>query len=244
MYRTIRTALGSYVFLIILIVPIVSTSLYKKTADLPHVMARHWARFTLACADSGVEVIGQENIPTGPVIYMANHSSFFDVLTILGNLDVQFKWIVKKELFRLPFFGLAMKRCGYISVDRDNHRKALESIDLAAERVRSGTSVFIFPEGTRSMDGTLRYPFKKGGFHLALRSGVPIVPMTIIGSRDILPKDGMVIKQGNIKLIIGKPIYPGRHNVESLMEESFRSINQLLSSRPDSGPEALSAAIA
>lgn len=224
MYRTIRTALGSYLFIIIIIVPLFTTSLFKKTGDFPHIMARHWAQFTLSCAETKVKVNGCENIPAGPVIYMANHSSFFDVFAILGHLNVQFKWIVKQELFRVPLLGFAMQRSGYISIDRGNHKKAIESIDLAEEKIRSGISIVIFPEGTRSEDGSLLYPFKKGGFHLALRSKVPIVPITILGSRDILPKGERIIKPGTIKLVIGKPIYPDGYDIDSLMGEVFRVI--------------------
>lgn len=229
MYKTVRTILGSYFFLLMITLPIITTSLLRKTSDLPHVMSRYWAQYTLSCADTSVEVIGRENIPDGHVIYMANHSSFFDVFAVLGYLDVQFRWIVKKELFKIPLLGINMKRSGHISVDRGNHEKAWKSIELAAEKIRSGTSIFIFPEGTRSDDGALRYPFKKGGFHLAILSGAPIVPIAIIGAREILPKDGMIVKPGNIKLVIAKPIYPNDHCIESLMEETFITISACLS---------------
>lgn len=221
MYRTFRTLFGSYLFLFIITVPIFTTSLFRKTNDLPHVMARYWAQYTLSNAKTSVDVSGCENIPAQPAIYMANHSSYFDVLAVLAYLDVQFKWIVKRELFNIPLLGINMKGCGYISVDRDNHDNALKSIELAKEKLRSGTSIFIFPEGTRSGNGILRYPFKKGGFHLALISGAPIVPIVITGAREILPKDGMIVKPGKIKLTICKPIYPDEHNLESLMEETF-----------------------
>ncbi|MEN6487720.1 MAG: lysophospholipid acyltransferase family protein [Smithella sp.] len=224
MYRTALTILCSYVCLAIFVIPIVSTSLFKKTSNIPHIFARQWARFTLTCSGSNVDVIGKENIPAGPVIYMANHSSYFDILSILGHLDVQFRWIAKKELFNIPGLGTAMKGSGYIAIDRGNHEKALKSINMAAEKIRSGTSIFMFPEGKRSMDGVLRHPFKKGGFHLSLKSKAPIVPIAIIGVRDILPKGRLIINQGNIKLVIGSPIYPELHDLESLMEETFRSI--------------------
>lgn len=239
MYRTIRTILGSYTFLILILLPIVTTSLFRRTSDFPHVMARQWARFTLVCADTSVEVCGKENIPAGPAIFMANHTSFFDVFAILGHLDTQFRWIVKKELFSIPGLGLAMERAGYISIDRNDHEKAVNSMDLAAKKIRAGTSIFIFPEGTRSEDGMLQYPFKKGGFHLALRSEVPIVPIAIIGSRDILSKEGIFIKPGTVKLIIGKPIYPEHHDVTSLMEEMFNAIKQPLSPCTDAAESKL-----
>lgn len=225
MYRTLRTLLGSYLFLFIITVPIFTTSLFRKTNDLPHVLARYWAQYTLSNAKTSVDVSGYKNIPARPAIYMANHSSYFDVLAVLAYLDVQFKWIVKKELFNIPLLGINMKRCGYISVDRDNHENALKSIELAKEKLRSGTSIFIFPEGTRSENGVLRYPFKKGGFHLALLSGAPIVPIAITGAREILPKDGMIVKPGRIKFMIGRPIYPDGHNMESLMEKTFETMS-------------------
>jgi len=225
MYRTLRTLLGSYLFLFIITAPIFTASLFRKTNDLPHVMARHWAQYTLSSAKTSVDVSGNENIPAQPAIYMANHSSYFDVFAVLARLNVQFKWIVKKELFDIPLLGINMKRCGYISVDRDHHDNALKSIELAKEKLRSGTSIFIFPEGTRSENGVLRYPFKKGGFHLALLTGAPIVPMAIIGAREILPKNGVLVKPGKIKLVIGKPIYPDSHNLESLMEKTFETMS-------------------
>ncbi|MFA5653965.1 MAG: lysophospholipid acyltransferase family protein [Desulfomonilia bacterium] len=141
---------------------------------------------------------------------MANHSSFFDVFAILGHLDVQFRWIVKKKLFHIPLLGLAMKRTGYISIDRGNHKKAMESIDFAAEKIRSGTSIVIFPEGTRSEDDSLRSPFKKGG---------------------------MIIKPGTIKLVISKPIYPHCQRVDSLMEEVYRAITLPMGSCSTVGSE-------
>jgi 1-acyl-sn-glycerol-3-phosphate acyltransferase len=239
MYKTFRTILGSYLFLLMITLPIITTSLLKKTSDLPHIMHRNWAKYTLSCADTSVEVSGRKNIPDGPAIYMANHSSFFDVFAVLGHLDVPFRWIVKKELFKVPLLGINMKRSGHICVDRGNHEKALKSIELATEKIRSGTSIFIFPEGTRSDDGVLRYPFKKGGFHLALLSGAPIVPIAIIGAREILPKNGMIVKPGNIKLVIGEPIYPNGHCIESLMEETFISISDCLSESPSFKDESV-----
>jgi 1-acyl-sn-glycerol-3-phosphate acyltransferase len=209
--------------------PIIFSSFFKRTSDLPQAMVRCWARFTLFCADTNVEVTGMDNIPGNPAIFMANHTSFFDVFSILGHIDTHFIWVVKKELFSIPALGIAMKRCGHISIDRGEHEKALRSINHAVECIRSGQSIFIFPEGTRSGDGEFRYPLKKGGFHLALQSEVPIVPITIIGSKNILPKDGKIIKPGNIKIVIGSPIYPECHDTGTLMAEVFSAINNPLS---------------
>ncbi|MFY9397430.1 MAG: lysophospholipid acyltransferase family protein [Desulfomonilia bacterium] len=224
MLWTFTTAAGSYLYIVFMIVPAVIVSLFSKNGDLVHLMARSWARFSLKCARTQVELRGRENLPGGPAVYMANHASFFDVFAILGYLDVQFRWVVKKELFTIPLLGLAMRRIGYIMIDRANHESAMRSMQQAAEKIRGGISIFIFPEGTRSLDGTIRYPFKKGGFHLAMQANVPIVPITVKGSREVLPKHGKRVRPGKITLIAGRPIHPSGHNVETLMEEVYNSI--------------------
>ena len=224
MYWTLRTALGSYLYILAVIIPHLIISFFCRSGDLQHLNARAWARFSLWCAGCPVVIRGEENIPRGPAVYMANHVSHFDVFAILGHLKVQFRWTVKKELFRIPLLGLAMKRAGYILIDRSNHEKAMESMRIAAEKIRSGTSVFVFPEGTRSLDGTLQYPFKKGGFHLAINAGVPIVPITVSGTREILPKHGMRVRPGVITLTIGKPVPTRGREVADCMEEVYKSI--------------------
>ena len=224
MFWTFTTAAGSYLFIMVMIVPHVVISLFSRTGNTPHLLARLWARFTLRCARVRVEMKGVENIPSGPAVYMANHSSHFDVFAILGHLNVQFRWTVKKELFTIPLLGLAMRRAGYIMIDRSNHERALASLRVAAEKIRGGSSIVIFPEGTRSCDGRLRFPFKKGGFHLAVQAGVPIVPVTVVGAREVLPKHGKRVKPGTITLNVGSPIEKTGHGVEALMEEVYNSI--------------------
>jgi 1-acyl-sn-glycerol-3-phosphate acyltransferase len=224
MFWSITTAVGSYLYIIIMILPHVIISDFSRTGDMPHIIARYWARFTLLCANSQVEITGEENLPDGPAVYMANHASHFDVFALLGWLNIQFRWTVKKELFPIPLLGLAMKRSGYILIDRSNHARALLSMKTAAEKIANGTSILIFPEGTRSCVGVLQYPFKKGGFHLAREAAVPIVPITVIGSREVMPKHGMKITPGKITLNIDKPIPSQGRDVASLMEEVYKSI--------------------
>jgi 1-acyl-sn-glycerol-3-phosphate acyltransferase len=130
---------------------------------------------------------------------------------------VQFRWIAKKELFNIPFFGAAMRSAGYIEIDRHNQEKALQSIDEAALRIRKGKSIMTFPEGTRSRDGEIK-AFKQGAFHLAINSGVPIVPVSIIGSGRIMPKRSVKIKSGQIKLVIGEPIEVKSFDIEKRFE--------------------------
>ena len=165
-----------------------------------------WAKVILWVCGVKLDVQGLENINKDqPRIYMANHTSYFDIFALLSSLPVDFKFIVKQELMRLPIFGLAMRRAGYIGIEREDPRKALKSMQEAAERIRNGASVLIFPEGTRSEDGSLQ-SFKPGGFHLALRSGCDIVPIAITGSRDIVPKGSLRVRKGTIRVVVGEEI--------------------------------------
>jgi len=229
MLWTLTCGLGTALYIIIMIIPHTLASLITRSGDLSHIDARYWARWSLFCANVKVRVEEEENLPQGPAIYMPNHVSHFDVLAILGYLNVQFRWTVKKELFRIPLFGLAMKRAGYIRIDRSDHQKAVQSMEEAAEKIKSGSSIVIFPEGTRSRDGNLQYPFKKGGFHLALQSGVPVVPVAVLGSRVVLPRHSKKVTPGTITMRIGKPIDPQGHDISALMEEVYKAINQGLS---------------
>lgn len=165
-----------------------------------------WAKVILRVCGVKVRTEGFENIKKDePRIFMANHTSYFDIFALLSTLPVDFKFIVKQELMRLPIFGLAMRRAGYIGIERDDPRKALKSMQVAAERIRNGASVLIFPEGTRSEDGRLQ-SFKPGGFHLAIRSSCDIVPVAITGSRDIVPKGSLRIRKGTIRVVVGREI--------------------------------------
>ncbi|MBM4314408.1 MAG: 1-acyl-sn-glycerol-3-phosphate acyltransferase [Deltaproteobacteria bacterium] len=171
-----------------------------------HKIANLWARMLLWLTNTRVEVIGRENVLMNrPQIFMANHQSDFDILIVLAHIPGQFRWIAKKELFKIPVFGKAMRNAGYIEIDRQNHEKALMSLDEAAQKIREGKSVVTFPEGTRSRDGKIK-PFKQGMFHLAIRSGVPIVPISIIGANEIMPKRTLTVRPGRITMIIDRPV--------------------------------------
>jgi 1-acyl-sn-glycerol-3-phosphate acyltransferase len=172
----------------------------------PALMARIWGNIALWAAGIKVNVRGLDNLNgRGPYIFISNHQGWFDIFAALGKLPLRFSWLAKEELFKIPIFGHAMHRAGYIPIDRRDHRKALISMNRAAEVIRDGTSVFIFPEGTRSADGVLR-DFKKGGFILAIKSLQPIVPISISGSYLILRKNSWKIHSGEITFSIGSPI--------------------------------------
>jgi len=174
--------------------------------DKTHSFVCFWGRSGLFFAGLRVQIQGVENIPYDhPAIYVSNHQSNFDIPIIYAGLPVQFRWMAKQELFRVPFFGLAMKRSGMISIDRSNLRTTMRSIIAAAQRIKEGTSVIIFPEGTRTPDGKLQ-EFKKGALLIAAKAQVPVVPIAIHGSYQIQPKDRWKVNGGPLRIEILPPI--------------------------------------
>jgi len=208
------------------------TSIFDwRGGDIAHGVARFWAKGILFVSGVKVTVVGLSNLdPTRSAIYMPNHLSNFDIPVLLAHLPVQFRWLAKAELFRIPVFGFALKRCGYIRIDRANLRSAIESLRRAADLIRSGVSVLVFPEGTRSRDGDLR-EFKKGGFAMAMDSGVSIIPVILRGTWEIMSKTGLRINPGHAVLEILPPIdvsaYAGKKR-EDLMTEVRHVIQSAL----------------
>ena len=178
------------------------TGFFSKTGNLPHMVATMWARTILFVSRVKIRTTGVENLDKEKsYIFMANHQSNFDILAVFAGLPFQFRWLAKAELFRIPIFAQGMRGCGYISIDRKNRESAFKSLNEAADKIKNGASVMIFPEGTRSRDGKL-LPFKKGGFVLARNAGVPITPIVITGSLEIMPKTRLRIKSGEISITI------------------------------------------
>jgi 1-acyl-sn-glycerol-3-phosphate acyltransferase len=181
-------------------------SLFDSQGRAVHYMMSLWARIHLRVSGVTVVVTGTNNVTSPPYLVMCNHQSALDIYSLIVALPFQFKWVAKRELFFIPFVGWVMKRAGYISLDRKHPREALKAMDDAAQKIRGGMNVIIFPEGTRSEDGNL-LPFKKGVFALALRAKVPIVPVGISGSSRLQPKGSFIPNQkGVIYIRIGKPI--------------------------------------
>ncbi len=181
-------------------------AIFTKSGDMPHKVARSWARAVLKISGVDVTVTGISRIDHDrSCIVMANHQSNFDIPVLLAHLPIQFRWLAKAELFRIPVFGRAMRSCGYISIDRSNRESAFRSLAKAAAMVQDGTSIVVFPEGTRSIDGIIK-PFKKGPFVLAVDAGVPIVPIVINGTWSIMPKDRLTIKPCRVTLDVLSPI--------------------------------------
>src|SRR5713226_2843429 len=166
---------------------------------------RIWARAILAAAGVQLEVRGLENVPSRTCVIVSNHQSHFDALAILTALRRHVRFVAKRELFRIPFFGHALRATGNIAVNRTGGDQDREQLHRAVEAVRERVTLLFFAEGTRSLDGALQ-PFKKGAMLLALEAGVPIVPLAVAGAREILAKRTRWIQGGRVVLSIGAPI--------------------------------------
>jgi 1-acyl-sn-glycerol-3-phosphate acyltransferase len=204
-------------------------SFFDRSGGLYHWHARLWSRIAILLAGVRIEVAGTEKIPADtPVIFMSNHQGNFDIHALFRAIPRRFSWIAKEELFKVPVFGHSMARAGYIPLDRGaGGRRALKSMDKAAALIREGRSVVVFPEGTRTQDGSL-LDFKQGGFLLAGKAGVPIVPITINGSMRINPRNRLELYPGTIRIRFADPIptagAAGKDR-ERLMEEVRKAID-------------------
>ncbi|MFC1840307.1 lysophospholipid acyltransferase family protein [Thermodesulfobacteriota bacterium] len=209
------------------------TSLFSRTGNAPHIIGRFWGKSILWASGIKVNVKGLSNLDfSGPCVFMCNHQSNFDILVLFAELPAQFRWIAKAELFKIPLFARAMRGAGYVSIDRHNRTSAIKSIGVAAEKIRNGVCVMIFPEGTRSPDGKIG-KFKKGGFYLALDAGVPIVPLVINGTWSIMQKDSLKITPGNVQLSILPPIDTSVYS-EDNRDELIKKLNDEICSEFES----------
>jgi 1-acyl-sn-glycerol-3-phosphate acyltransferase len=167
---------------------------------------RRWSGGLLWGAGVEVRTVGFEHVPRDrPVVYVANHQSFFDILALAATLPGQMRFVAKREMAKIPILGPAMKAAGQIFIDRQNRARAFEAYEEAAQAVNAGLNAVVFAEGTRSRTGELQ-PFKKGPFVFAVASQVPIVPVYCAGTFDILRKGSIWVRPHPITLYFGEPI--------------------------------------
>jgi 1-acyl-sn-glycerol-3-phosphate acyltransferase len=185
-------------------------SLRDRTGRLPHQVARLWARILLFVSGVQVRVEGLDRIqPDGGYVFAANHLSLMDTPLVIAYIPAQFRFLAKRSLFRVPFIGGHLKRAGHIRVDREDPRSAVKVMGVAAELIRKdGISILVFPEGSRSEDGKLQ-EFKEGAAYLAIKAGVPVVPVAISGTHAVLPPGSVLVRSGKATLRIGHPIPTG-----------------------------------
>lgn len=188
-----------------------------------------WSQLTCYVLLLPVKIEGRENLEEKTsYVFVANHQGAFDIFLIYGFLGRNFKWMMKKGLRKLPFVGKACQSAGHIFVDKSGPKKIQETIQHAEKVLQGGTSLVVFPEGARSFTGHMGY-FKKGAFQLADELQLPVVPLTIDGSFDILPRTGKLLSWHPLRLTIHKPIYPecqGIENIKRMMEISYKEIEQ------------------
>jgi 1-acyl-sn-glycerol-3-phosphate acyltransferase len=186
--------------------------------------ARWFGRRVVELLEIDLSVDGQDRVPPGRAyIYMSNHQSHLDIPVLYATLpSPTIRMLGKKELFEIPLWGKGLRAAEFVEVDRSNHTRAVQSIEQAAALVRDGVSIYLAPEGTRSKDGTIG-KLKKGGFHLAVGTGAPIVPVAISGTGAILPPGARSMRTGQpVHVVIGAPIPVAGRTMEELMPDVAR----------------------
>lgn len=222
------------ILVLLLAIPLSLLALFSipidRTGRLYHWSAFAWSKIILRIFGIKVNVRGLEHIQNKErVIYVSNHASWFDIPAMIVGIPDQIRIVFKKELTVVPIWGWALKFGPYIEIDRSNAKDALKSLDKAATQIRGGASVLLFAEGTRTKDGKLQ-PFKRGAFALAVRSGVPVIPVAINHSFRILPKGSLRIQPADIELVLDRPIETeglgGKGAEHTLMDKVHRAIEK------------------
>ncbi|MGO9145014.1 MAG: lysophospholipid acyltransferase family protein [Desulfomonilia bacterium] len=198
------TTTGLYT--VMLGIPVIIIASFSKTGRIPYKFARLWSWLVVKTNQVKIRIEGREKLQAeNSYIFMSNHASNLDPPVIAYTLEHTLRFVAKKSLTRIPVFGTAIRLARMIVIDRDDAQGAREAINRAMHELTGGISAFFFAEGTRSLDGRLKQ-FKKGGVMLALKTKLPIVPVTIIGSYELLPKNANRIKPGMVRVIISDPI--------------------------------------
>ena len=182
--------------------------LVERTGPRQHALMNIWARMCLQSAGVRVTVRGAENILRDrPQIFFSSHASIADICVLGAVLPVEYRWLARKEVFHVPFIGWYLSLARHLRIDRGNRESAIRLLREAADRVRSGTNLLVFPEGTRSPDGDL-LPVKNDMFHLASAAGVPILPIRLLGAGRIVPKGNMRLGPADVLVLGGEPLPP------------------------------------
>jgi 1-acyl-sn-glycerol-3-phosphate acyltransferase len=219
------TLIGSAI--VLALIPFVDPS------SLSRQVAVRWARLVAWITPMPVRVEGRSNVRPGQSYVIAsNHQSLFDILVLYGWIGLDIRWVMKQELRSVPGLGAACDRLGHIYIDRSDHEAAVQSINAARERIEDGISVLFFPEGTRSEDGRLR-PFKKGAFRFAIDTGLPVLPVTVVGTRNVLPARRYDLRPGRAALVIHPSIPTDNLTAGDLSELGRRTHSAIASALPD-----------
>jgi len=184
-----------------------------------------WAWCLARVSFVDVRVEGRERLEPGrSYVLLANHQGYYDILALYGFLRRQFRWVIKQEIRSVPFLGWGCAAIGHIFVDRSDSRRALASLEAAKPQLRGGVSVVFFPEGTRSPDGRLGR-FKRGGFRMAEQLGLAIVPVSISGSYEVLPRGCALPRPGRIRVVLHPPLEP---DPSRTAQETLRAVRETI----------------
>ena len=203
---------------IILGIPVMIAGLLSRTGNLAFSISKLWAYTMLAVSFVRTEIKNKDKIlKETSYIIISNHQSHYDIITLVTTLGIQFRWIIKKEILKLPIFGYALYASRNIFIDRSNTTSAIESINKGFDRLPKGMSVMVFTEGTRSPDGQI-HEFKKGGFITAVARKISILPVTVNGSRRVMRKGSFTLKPGKIQIVIGDPIDTSGYTTDTVQK--------------------------
>jgi 1-acyl-sn-glycerol-3-phosphate acyltransferase len=214
--RSYIAAVAVIIDTIIAGVLVIVTGLFDYTGGIYDLISRAWSGIIFFSAGIKVNIQGLEHLDkNASYIFMSNHQSHLDVAAFMAKLPFKIRFFTKKELLKIPIFGQAIYMSKHIIIDRKNTERAKRSINEAKQKIKKyGFSVLVFPEGTRSKTGKMG-EFKKGGFVLAIETGIPIVPMDVTGSFELLPTHTLLIRSGTINITVGSPILVNSYTIES-----------------------------
>lgn len=182
----------------------IASSLFERTGRFAHWCARTWSRLILATTGVKIEVAGLDRLdPHRAYVFVSNHQSIYDIPIVFASLPFQLRIIAKESLGRIPFLGWHLQRTGHVLVDRS--KPGAGTVKKMARLVADGHSLIVFPEGTRSLDGAVAR-FKGGSFVIALDAGLPIVPISLTGSRHVMLKGELTVRPGTVTLTVHDPI--------------------------------------
>lgn len=188
--------------------------------------AHIWAKLFCIMSFVKVTVTGRENISKGTsYVFVANHQGAYDIFSIYGYLNHNFKWMMKKSLERIPLVGYSCRKAGHIYVDNHSPAAIRQTMQDAEKQLAGGMSVVVFPEGSRTFDGKV-HAFRRGAYTLAVEFGLPVVPVTIDGAFDVMPRTSWLPRPGHIKLTIHRPIEAPAdgHDIKNLIDQSRKTI--------------------
>ena len=196
-------------------------------------VARTWAKLCAWLTPIFVTVEGQENARAGQsYIVVSNHESQYDILLIYGWLDMDVKWVMKKELRKIPGIGIGCEKVGHIIVDRSDPEQARAAINDALQLLGKGIGILFFPEGTRNRDGRL-LPFKKGAFRIAIDADLPVMPVTILGTREVMPAKTMRLFPGRVKVVVHPAIEHREIDLEHMRDLMLATRDAIASALPE-----------